>query len=37
VAYRNSTFFWLKFEAPPGSELGALEVEFGPLRVGKPD
>jgi hypothetical protein len=21
----------------PGSELGALEVEFGPLPVGKPD
>jgi hypothetical protein len=40
VAYRNSTIFSAKVKAPsrhPGSELGALEVEFGPLPVGKPN
>jgi hypothetical protein len=26
-----------KLKHHPGSELGALEVEFGPLSMGKPD
>jgi hypothetical protein len=30
-------FFTRKLKYHPGSELGALEVEFGPLPVGKPD
>jgi hypothetical protein len=37
LAYRNSTIFSMKFKAPSQLELGALEVEFGPLFVGKPD
>jgi hypothetical protein len=37
VAYRNFTIFSTKLKHHPGSKLRALEVEFGPLPVGKPD
>jgi hypothetical protein len=36
VAYRNSTILAWNLKHHPGSELGALEVEFEPLPVGKP-
>jgi hypothetical protein len=34
VAYRNFTIFSTKVKAPSGSELGALEAEFGPPPMG---
>jgi hypothetical protein len=36
VAYRNSTISAWNLKHHPGSELGALEVEFGPHPMGKP-
>jgi hypothetical protein len=36
VAYRNFTILARNLKHHPDSELGALEVEFGPLPVGKP-
>jgi hypothetical protein len=36
VAYRNLTISARNLKHHPDSELGALEVEFGPLPVGKP-
>jgi hypothetical protein len=36
VAYRNSTILARKLKHHPGSELGGLEVKFGPLPVGNP-
>jgi hypothetical protein len=36
VAYKNSTILAQNLKHHPGSELGALEVEFEPLPVGKP-
>jgi hypothetical protein len=37
VPYRNTTIFSMNLKHHPSSELGALEVEFGPLPKGKPD
>jgi hypothetical protein len=37
VTYKNFIIFSMKFKHHPDSELGALEVEFGPLPLGKPD
>jgi hypothetical protein len=37
VAYRNFTILPQNLKHHPGSELGALEVEFWPLPMGKPD
>jgi hypothetical protein len=37
VAYRNSQFSAQNLKHHPSSELGALEVEFGPLPMGKLD
>jgi hypothetical protein len=34
VAYRNSTILARKLKHHPGSELGTLEAEFGPLPMG---
>jgi hypothetical protein len=34
VAYRNSTILAQKLKHHPSSELGALDVEFGPGLVG---
>jgi hypothetical protein len=36
VAYRNFTISARNLKHHPDSELGALEVEFGPLPMGKP-
>jgi hypothetical protein len=36
VAYKNSTILAQNLKYYPGSEFGALEVEFEPLPVGKP-
>jgi hypothetical protein len=37
VGYRNLTIFSMKFKTPSQLELGALEVEFGPPPMGKPN
>jgi hypothetical protein len=37
VAYRNSAFLERNLKHHPDSELGALEVEFRPLPIGKPN
>jgi hypothetical protein len=37
VAYRKFTILARNLKHHPGSELGALEVNFGPLPMGKTD